>query len=152
MPKNYLSKYLSESDLNEIGNVISDVENHTSGEIRLCIKVRRDILENRLSVRELAMNEFYSLKMDETRDKTGVLIFILFEERKFEIIADEGINSKIQDFVWNNLINESVSYFRNEKYKDGIIFIIREIGKILTSEFPRRGDDKNELSDDVIVN
>ncbi|HCA43111.1 MAG TPA: hypothetical protein DEP28_07645, partial [Bacteroidetes bacterium] len=64
---------------------------------------------------------------------------------------DEGINSKIQDFVWNNLINESVSYFRNEKYKEGLIFIIREIGKILISEFPPREDDKNELSDDVIV-
>jgi len=151
LPKNYLKKYLSESDLNEIANVIAEVESHTSGELRLCIKVKRDILEYRLSVRELAMNEFYEFKMHNTKDKTGIMIFILFDEKKFEIIADEGINSKISESKWNDLTSHLVLYFRNSQYKEGIIYSIKEIGKILISEFPVSDDDINELSDEVII-
>jgi len=98
--------------------------------------------------------------MHNTKDKTGIMIFILFDEKKFEIIADEGINSKISESKWNDLTSHLVLYFRNSQYKEGIIYSIKEIGiiysikeigKILISEFPVSDDDINELSDEVII-
>lgn len=92
--KNFLSEYLSDEDLKKISGKISDIEKKTSGELRVFIKKNRGLFEKNLSSRELALRGFTKLKMHKTRDKTGVMIFILFDERKFEIIADEGINSK----------------------------------------------------------
>ena len=151
MPRNYLAKYLSESDLNKISEVISGIEKHTSGEIRLCIKVRRGILEGKFTPRELALDEFLKAGMQNTKDKTGVLIFILFNERKFEIIADEGINSKIDESHWE-LIKKMISgEFKNENYLEGLTKAINDIGNVLKAEFPPSGDNPDELSNEVIV-
>ena len=151
MPRNYLSKYLSEDDLTKISGVISDIEKHTSGEIRLCIKVRRGLLEGKFTPRELALDEFLKTGMQETNDKTGVLIYILFNERKFEIIADEGINSKISESHWEQIKTEMSGEFKNENYLEGLIKAINDIGNVLKTDFPPSGDNPDELSNEVIV-
>ena len=152
MPRNYLAKYLSENDLNKISEVISGIEEHTSGEIRLCIKVRRGIiLEGKFTPRELALDEFLKAGMQNTKNKTGVLIFILFSERKFEIIADEGINSKISESHWEEIKNEISGEFKNENYLEGLTKAINDIGNVLKTEFPPSRDNPDELSNEVIV-
>ena len=151
MPRNYLAKYLSEDDLNKIAGVISDIEKHTSGEIRICIKVRRGVLEGKFTPRELALDEFLKAGMHNTKDKTGVLIYILFDERKFEIIADEGINAKISESHWDEIKNEISCEFKNENYLDGLTKAINDIGNVLKNEFPPSGDNTDELSNEVIV-
>jgi uncharacterized membrane protein len=150
--KDYLKDFLSDHDLQRISHKISEIEKNTSGEIRLCIKINRGFLERKFTPRELAMNEFFSLKMDKTRDKTGVLIFILFKERKFEIVADEGINSKIPAERWNDITASIVHEFKNENYLQGILNAVARIGEVLTREFPPSPDDKDELENEVIIN
>ena len=105
MAFNYIKKYLSKEDLEELKTEVGKIESVSSGEIRLCFKQKRGLHERKLSFRELALKEFYRLEMQKTIDKTGVLIMILFEEKKFEIIADEGINSKIHQDIWDIIIN-----------------------------------------------
>jgi uncharacterized membrane protein len=151
MALNYIKKYLSKSDLDELKSEIIKVETDTSGEIRLCLKLKRGFHEKKLTYRELAFKEFYKLEMNKTVDKTGVLIFILFEERKFEIIADEGINSKIHQETWDIIINHIKSEFSNGNYKTGLIKCLNEIGKILIKEFPVKAGDKNELPDNIVI-
>jgi len=151
MPKNYINKYLSDSDLDEIVKNISQAESKTSGEIRLSIKTNRGYREKGITPRELAITEFHNLDMHKTKDKTGVLFFILFDEHKFEIIADEGINSKIEDSEWKTFSEKTADLFREEKYKEGIKFVIDKIGERLAAEFPVQNDDKNELSNEVII-
>ena len=151
MPINYIKKYLSKSDLDDIHKAISEVEKKTSGEVRICIKLQRGFREKKYSTKDVAIHEFYRLGMDNTRDKTGVLIFILFNERKFEIIADEGINKKISEDTWSVLSKKLVTTFSDEQYKKGLIDCINEIGDILVKEFPVRADDVNELSDEIII-
>jgi len=151
MPINYIKKYLSKSDLDDIQEAISGIERKTSGEIRFCIKLQRGFREKKYSARDIALREFYRLGMDNTRDKTGVLILILFKERKFEIIADEGINEKISEDTWSGLSKKLVIAFSSEQYKKGLIDCIIEIGDILVKEFPVKKDDVNELSDEIII-
>lgn len=151
MPKNYIKNYLSDSELDDIVKKISQAESKTSGEIRLSIKTKRGYRENGISPRELAIAEFYNLEMHKTKDKTGVLFFILFDEHKFEIIADEGINSKIEDSEWKTFSEKISDLFRQEKYSEGIKFVIDRIGERLADEFPIQRDDKNELSNEVII-
>ncbi|MFC2092444.1 TPM domain-containing protein [Bacteroidota bacterium] len=151
MPINYIKKFLSKDDLGDIQNEISNVENKTSGEIRLCIKLKRGFHERKYSTREVALREFYKLGMDNTRDKTGVLIFVLFKEKKFEIVADEGINEKISEDTWTKLSSELSSAFSNGYFKNGLLNCITNIGDILVKEFPVKEDDINELPDEIVI-
>ncbi|MBK9330825.1 MAG: TPM domain-containing protein [Ignavibacteria bacterium] len=151
MPKNYIRKYLSDDDLDKIVKKIHEAESKTSGEIRLSIKTKRGYREKDHSPRKLAVAEFLNLRMNETRDKTGVLFYILFDEHKYEIIADSGINSKITDQEWNALTSNITEYFKNEKYLEGILFVIEKIGIKLTEEFPVKSGDINELPNEVSI-
>jgi uncharacterized membrane protein len=151
MAFNYIKKYLSKEDLEELKNEIGKIESVTSGEIRLCFKQKRGLHEKKLSHRELAIKEFYRLEMQKTIDKTGVLILILFDERKFEIIADEGINSKINQDIWDVIINHLKTEFSKGEYKTGLLKCLNEIKQILVKEFPVKPGDKNEIPDDIVI-
>lgn len=151
MPINYIKKFLSKEDFGDIQTEISKVENKTSGEIRLCIKLKRGFHKRKYSTRKVALHEFYKLGMDNTRDKTGVLIFVLFKEKKFEIVADKGINEKISEDTWSKISSELSSAFSNGQYKTGLISCITKIGNVLVKEFPVKEDDINELPDEIVI-
>ncbi len=150
--KNIISEYLSDEALDSIVVTISDIEKKTSGEIRVCIKKRRGFLEKKYTPRDIALKEFVKLKMNKTKDKTGILFFLIFDEKKFEIIADEGINSKISPDYWNEISDRIKNHFMSKNYLEGIIQGIAEMGEVLVKEFPCKDDDKNELSNEVIIN
>lgn len=152
MKINYIKKYLSNNDLDSIKNHIADIEKFTSGEIRICFKLKSAWSERKVSPREIAIKEFYKLGMHNTKDKTGVLLLILFEERIFEIVADEGINQKISEEKWSAITNHLTSEFKNGNYKNGIIKALDEIKEVLHLEFPKNDDDTNELSNDIVIN
>lgn len=151
MKKNFIEEYLSNEDLDRITLEIRKVEKKTSGEVRLCIKRKKSFLERKYSPRQIALKEFLKLKMQKTKDKTGVLIFLLLDEHKFEIIADEGINSKISNSHWNEMSDNLKSHFVAGNYLRGITGTIADIGQTLAAEFPRKDDDRNELPDEVMI-
>jgi uncharacterized membrane protein len=151
MKNNFISEYLPDESLDKISAAIGDVEKKTSGEIRLCIKRKRGFLEKKFSPREIALKEFVKSGMNKTVDKTGVMIFILLEERMFEIIADEGINSKIPPSAWNVITNKMKTHFWDKNYLEGLISGINNIGEFLINEFPVKADDRDELSNEVII-
>lgn len=152
MKINYIKKYLSNDDLDSIKNHISEIEKFTSGEIRICFRLKSAWSERKLTPRDIAIKEFHLLGMHNTKDKTGVLLLILFEDRKFEIVADEGINQKISEEKWYVITNHLTSEFKNGYYKDGIIKALNEIKEVLHLEFPKNDDDTNELSNDIVIN
>lgn len=151
MPINYIKKYISSEELDAIKNHIAEIENYTSGEIRLCFQMRSAWIDRKLSTRELALKEFYKLGMDKTKDKTGVLLFILFKEKKFEVVADKGINDKISQEKWDNITNHLIDEFKGGHFKNGIIKALDEIKEVLIKEFPKKNDDVDELSNDIVI-
>lgn len=151
MPINYIKKYISSEELEAIKNHIAYIEKSTSGEIRLCFQKTRAWIDRKLTTRELAMKEFFKLGMNKTKDKTGVLLFVLFKEKKFEVVADEGINNKISPEKWDAITNHLVYEFKGGHYKEGIVKSLDEIKDVLMKEFPRKKDDVDELSNDIVI-
>lgn len=151
MKINYLKKYLSKDDLDSLKNHIAEIEKFTSGEIRICFKVNKAWAERKLSSRELAIKEFHKLGMHNTKDKTGVILYILLKDRKFEVVADSGINDKISEEKWEVIKNHLINEFKAGNYKAGIIKALDEIKEVLIKEFPRKDDDTNELSNDIVI-
>jgi uncharacterized membrane protein len=148
---NLIKKYFSTDDLARITQAVQDVEKGTAGEIRVEIRQRRNGKEKGLSVEQIARHEFAALGMSKTRDRTGVLIFLLLEDRQFCILADEGIHSRVGQDPWTEIAGEMASSFKKSAFADGLIHAVEGIGSILKAYVPARPDDTNELSDDVGV-
>lgn len=148
IPK-FIQNILSASDLEHIAQTVSEIEKKTSGEVRVSIREKRERLEKKLDLMTLAAKEFHKLKMHETKDATGVLLFFLFQERKFQILADTGIYKKVPQSTWDNIARDISTKFKEGKFGDGICSGIREVGNQLAEHFPVAPDDTNELSNEV---
>jgi uncharacterized membrane protein len=144
-------KYLGKQDQQRIADKIGEVESSTSGEIRVCVREKRLFGEGKLSLHDLTLKEFYRLGMHKTKDRTGVLILLLLDERKFEIIGDEGIDKKIPEGKWDRIAGSMSAHFKDGKFAEGIIHAVNVVGEELKTHFPRQSADRNELSDDVVL-
>ena len=149
--KSWISKYFTEEELASIKNEIAEVEKTTSGEIRVCFRHKRKLFENKDKLHEIALKEFHALGMHKTKLKTGGLIFILFHDKYFDVVADEGIHKKIPDETWKKFEELLISEFKRERYCSAIIHVIKRIGETLTKEFPCEAGDANELKDDAVI-
>lgn len=149
MKRELLYHYFSDDDFLRITNKIKETEKITSGEIRVSIKEERPFKKRKIETEELAKEEFYKLGMDKTVDKTGILIFILLKEKKFHILADAGINEKVNQSAWDKIRDEMTAYFQEGKFTRGITETIEKAGKILGGHFPIKAGDTNELTNKV---
>jgi uncharacterized membrane protein len=147
-----LYRFFNDDDFLRISESIKEAESKTAGEIKISIKEKRDFSQKKKSLIELASLEFARLGMNNTRDKTGILLFLLLNEKKFYILADEGINKKVEQKVWNEIRDRMQADFSRGHFTKGILLGINEVGKILASHFPIKPDDVNELSDKVEIN
>ncbi len=151
MENRLIYHFVNDDELLRISNKIKEMEKTTAGEICVSIKEKKHFLEKRKSLRELAEKEFFKLGVANTRDKTGILIFLLLEDRKFYILADSGINAKVPQETWDKIKNEIQQKFSTGEFCKGLIFGVEEVGKILSTHFPIKADDTNELSNRITV-
>jgi len=144
-----LRRYLKRDDLRFLSEKIAEAEQKTNGEIRVVLRHRRRRKERSLSLHELALQEFYHLGMHKTPQRTGVLIMLLLTERKFHIIADEGIHSRVPEGTWDSIAAVMSDHFKKGNYRDGLAKAIEAVGSVLVQHFPRT-EDRNHLSDGVV--
>jgi uncharacterized membrane protein len=144
-------QFFNDDDFLRISGQIKKAEKSTSGEIRISLKEKRVFSDKNKSIRQLAEKEFFKLNMHETRDKTGILLFLLLHERQFYILADQGINEKVTQETWDSVRDEIQSKFQTGNFCDGMLAGIEKVGKILSEHFPVKTDDTNELSNKVVM-
>ena len=143
--------FFSDDDFLRISNKIKEMEKNTSGEIRVAVKEKKHFLDRKKNIRQLSEKEFYKLNMHNTRDKTGILLFLLLNERQFYILADQGIHTKVDDETWHKIRDEIQDHFKNGNFSEGLIWGIERVGKILSKHFPIKEDDSNELSNEIVI-
>jgi uncharacterized membrane protein len=151
MANDLLYHFFDDDDFLLISEKIKEMEKITAGEIRVALKEDLPFKLRNKSIRELAENEFYNLCMNETRDKTGILIYVHLKKREFYILADEGINSKVDQKTWDSVRDEMQLEFQAGHYTKGVAEAIDKVGQILGKYFPIKEDDTNELSNKVVV-
>jgi uncharacterized membrane protein len=148
---NLIKKTFTKEDLAAIVAAIGKAEKSTAGEIRVSIRQKRRWREKKLGIENIARREFEFLGMHKTKDRTGVLIFLLLEDKKFYILADEGIHTKVEDGKWTKIAGGMSSHFSRKNFKQGIIQGVQLVGEELSKHFPHKADDKNELPNEVRV-
>lgn len=136
--------FLSAEEEQEIVEAILKAEKNTSGEIRVHIESH-----TRLDHIERAKEVFHILKMDNTKEENGVLLYVAVNDKKFAICGDKGINNVVPDNFWETTKDVIQSHFSKGNYKEGIVAGILKAGTELKSHFPWQHGDTNELSNEV---
>jgi uncharacterized membrane protein len=137
--------------LKRISETIGEVEAETNAEIRLSIREDRDENEADLSLRDFAIKEFASLKMHETKDRTGVLLMIIFDEHKFYIYGDEGITLRSDPETWTDVAATLEDHFRQGKFEAGVHAALRTLKSHVREFIPKLDDNPDELSNEVTI-
>ena len=149
--KQLIYHFVNDDELVRITNKIREYEKLTAGEICVSIKERKSFFQRRRTVGELAKHEFVRLGIGKTRDKTGILIYIILEERQFYILADSAINNKVTENTWHTIKDGMQEFFMKGMFAKGILYGVEETGKVLAEHFPVKPDDTNEIPDRVIL-
>jgi len=101
-------------------------------------------------VREAAVTAFFSEKLYKTKDENGILLFISVFERKVWVLADTGINAKIDKNHWQEIVEIITKGIKDGRHADSLCEAIREVGDVLKEYFPIQPDDVNELRNLII--
>ena len=148
---NLVKSFLSKQDLNDVADAIKEAEKRTAGEIRVAIRQKRSKKEKAFSVEQLARNEFVHLGMMKTKERTGILVFMLLESKEFFILADEHINEKVAPRTWDSVAEAMSKQFARKEFRYGLLDAVRAVGDHLAMHFPVKQGDKNELSNKVDI-
>jgi uncharacterized membrane protein len=140
----FKKKLLSSDDEARLIKAIHDAEKKTSGEIRVHIEsaCEGDALE-------ACKKMFTDLKMDQTKDRNGILFFLAIDSRAFAVWGDEGIHKKVSDEFWVHITECAISYFKRHDLIGGLERSVELCGEKLQLYFPLAHDDKDELSNEI---
>ena len=136
--------YFTEQRRKHIVDAIREAELNTSGEIRVHVDRRcgGDVMQRALAV-------FKKLKMEDTCQRNGVLIYVAMQSHKTAIIGDKGVNAVVPPDLWNDIVADMVKMFAQGQFEEGISDAVGAVGQVLKKHFPYQDDDINELPDEV---
>jgi len=132
--------------LEAIEKVITALEARHAGEIRFVIETALDLAELRAGItpRERALEVFGLLRVWDTADNNGVLIYLLMAEHDVEIIADRGIAARVSSAEWEAVCRLMEAHFRAGRFREGALDGVEAVGHLLAQHFPGAGGDRNE--------
>ncbi|OQP47519.1 hypothetical protein A4H97_08515 [Niastella yeongjuensis] len=140
-------EFFSRDEQERIVNAIRLAEQQTSGEIRVYTESKCRFVDPL----DRAAEVFWGLKMDMTKDRNGVLVYVAMQDRQFAILADQGIHEKVGQTFWNQEVSVMKKHFSKALPADAIEAVITDVGEALRTHFPYdRSTDKNELPDDIV--
>lgn len=138
------STFFTEEQQAQILAAVKEAENETSGEIRVHIETfcREDVLDRAAWI-------FKKLGMHSTAERNGVLFYLAINDKKFAVIGDGGINSKVPAGFWDDVKELLQENFRSGRFTEGLSEGIILAGTHLKKHFPHNKDDVNELPDEI---
>jgi uncharacterized membrane protein len=138
------SDFFSKEDKEKITRAIKEAELNTSGEVRVHIEgmCKGEVLDRAAYV-------FGQLNMHKTELRNGVLFYLAAGNKKFAILGDAGIHSKVPVDFWDEIKDLMLGHFKKDEFAEGLAKGIQLAGKQLRQHFPYQQDDVNELSDEI---
>ncbi|HMO60840.1 MAG TPA: TPM domain-containing protein [Ferruginibacter sp.] len=139
--------YFTIAEDEQIVNAIRAAEKETSGEVRVYIESKNPYVNPLDRAGEI----FFSLKMNQTEKRNGVLLYIAMKHHEVALFADEGIYEAVGAAWWHQAVNDMLAEFKDQHIADGIEHCVQRVGQLLREKFPYdAGTDKNELPDEIV--
>ncbi len=102
-------------------------------------------------VEEAAIASFYKKEIYDTREHTGILIYLSLFEHRVRVLADKGIDKKVERKVWQEITAMITDGIREKRQAAAICQAVLRCGDILEKNFPAEEENPNELGDSVII-
>ena len=130
-------------------------EQRHSGELRIYVEAGLPLayLWRDATPRERAIAMFGKLRVWDTEQNNGVLIYLLLAERAIEIVADRGLDRQVGAQQWQELLQRMAGAFRAGRYEEGLAQAVDEVTALLVQHFPLRAGEANpnELPDQPVL-
>ncbi len=89
--------------------------------------------------------------LHHTREHTGILLFVSLLEHRVVVLADRGIDKKVEPGTWQAVVDTLTDGLKTGNACDGFCTAIERCGEILAAHFPRRVDDRDELPNKLVT-
>ena len=135
--------------LEAIGRAVAEQEERHRGELRVVVEggLPLPALLAGRSARERAFEHFARLRIWDTEDNAGVLIYLLLADRRVEIVADRGIHARVGDTAWETICGAMQQEFAAGRFEAGTMLGLASVSDLLAQHFPAAGENPNELPD-----
>jgi uncharacterized membrane protein len=142
-----LTRRFPPAALDSIETAVVESEARHRGEVRFAIEAGLDIaaLWRDKTARDRAHEVFAELEVWDTREKNGVLIYVLLAERDVEIVADRGLDERVGAGEWQAVCAAIEQAFREGRWRDGALEGVAGVTRLLAREFPSAGANADEL-------
>ena len=149
--------------LSRLAKRVAASERRHTGEVRICVEAGLPLsyLWRHLwhgtamheLVRQRAAMQFGRLRVWDTEHNNGVLIYLLFVERKIELLADRGVNAVVTANQWQAMVQHMGQSFAAGRFEDGLTQALEEVSAPLVKHFPSSPGMGNpdELPDQPVV-
>ena len=127
------SRFFSIDETDRLTQAIRDVEARSSGQVRVYLEWRCPITDP-LS---RAIQLLEQLNLHKLQDRNAVLIYFATQHRLFSIVADVGVSRKVSNEFWRGLRILMEHRFSEDKFLDGTLLAIEQMGWRLLQYFPK---------------
>ncbi len=140
--------------LGRVEAAIADGERQHRGQVRFAVEPSLPLARvlRGVTPRERALEVFGLLRIWDTEENCGVLVYLLLADRDVEIVADRGIHGHVGTAAWEAVCRKMEAAFREGRFAEGVEAGIAEINALLATHYPREsGTGGNELPDTPAV-
>jgi hypothetical protein len=152
-PGLWMRRHFPRADRQAIAAAIRDSESHHRGELRFVAEgpLHLAALLHGTTPRQRAVELFSQLRVWDTEENSGILIYVQLVDRKVEILADRGIAAQVPQAEWQRLCRGMENHFAQGRYRQGVLDVLASAGELLTAHFPATGNNPNELPDAPLI-
>lgn len=153
LPQWWYRRRFGAESLRAIAAAVGESERRHRGELRFVVEGPlpwRYLLRDR-GARERATDLFGELRVWDTQDNSGVLIYVQMVDRRVEILADRGIAVRVAQAEWDALCRQMEQAFAVGQWREGALAAIDGASALLSTHFPPGTDNPNELPDAPVV-
>jgi uncharacterized membrane protein len=138
--------FLTSKETQLLDSAVKQAEKQTSGEIKVVL-----VRHCWTNIHAKAAQVFKKHGLDKTELRNCAMIMVVLANREFLIYGDEGIHEKVGQDFWDDVRDAMLAKFKQGEFGEGLCVGVQRIGEKLAQHFPFQADDKDEISDDIVV-
>lgn len=144
---------LNRSERDAITAAVKSAETGTAAQIRVVVEPALNISDvwRGQGSKERALEVFGLERVWDTRENSGVLLYILLSEREAQIVADRGFNERVTPEEWRKVCQTIENAAPKLGLAAALEDAVNQIGVLAREHLPADTQSDNELGDDVRV-
>ena len=153
LPRWWVLRVFPQATLRAVGQAIKNSETRHRGELRFVVEAGLPLsgLLHGQAPRARAIELFAQLRVWDTEENSGVLIYLQLIDRRVEIVADRGIDAIVGEEFWSAVCRRMEAAFRAGHFEAGALAALSGITLALAEHFPATGDNPDELPDSPLL-